>query len=107
MMIMRHKGENGHLQHAYTEDELKKCRVRLFNHILDIFQVVIPINKFYYDWKEHGVQNNPWMWKQKIIDSVKPRYDHDTRWQRMKVRKIKSTVNSNRSEGKMVTNEDF
>ena len=77
MMMMRHKGEIGHLQHLYISDELMNCCFRFFNNIFDIFKVVIPNNKFYYDWKEHGVENIPRKWRQIFLDSINKGYDHD------------------------------
>ena len=45
MMIICCKGEIEYLQHAYTEDDLKKFRIRLFNHIFIYFELVAP-NRF-------------------------------------------------------------
>ena len=56
MIMMRHKGEMVHLQRHCISDKLIECRLRFFNLINDIFKAIIPNNKFFYDWEEHGVQ---------------------------------------------------
>ena len=53
-----------------------KCCIRLFNQIFDIFKIVIANNKLYYDWKDHGVEDIPWKWRQIFLDSINKGYDH-------------------------------
>ena len=79
MMMMRHKGEMGHLHRHYTSDELMECRLRIFYLINDIFKVIIPNNKFFYDWEKHGVTNNYRKWTKIFLDSLLPGYNHDKR----------------------------
>ena len=77
--MMRHTGDTEHLQLHNTSDELIYYRLRLFNLIIDIFKIIIPNNKFFYDWEEHGVKQNPQKRRQIFLDSLLLEYDHDKR----------------------------
>ena len=40
--IMRCNGKKGVKKDLYTEDDLKKCRIRCFSYIFDVFRAICP-----------------------------------------------------------------
>ena len=103
VMMMRHKGDMGHLQRHYTSDNLTECCLRFFNLINDIFKAIIPNNKFFYAWEKYGVKNNPRKRRYVFLDSLLPGYGYDKRWELMR----KISVPITRPEGKLLSNEDY
>ena len=77
-MMIGSTGEIQQIQSSYTRDHLMQC-LRFFNIINDIFKVIVPQNKFYYNWEEHGVKNNPRRWRQIVAESIAQGYDHRKR----------------------------
>ena len=88
VMMIGSKGEIQQIQRAYPRNYLKQCCLRFFNLINDIFKVVVPQTRFYYNWEEHGVVNNLRRWRQIAVESIAQGYTHKKRRNLMKDVKI-------------------
>ena len=69
----------------------------------DILKLVIPNNKFFYDWERRRVENNPRKWRHIFFDSLLPGYVHDNRWEIMRTNKFPIAI----PEGKVLSNEGY
>ena len=56
-----------------------QCHLQFLNIINDIFKVVVPQTKFYYNCEEHGVVHNPRRWWQIVVEIIRQGYDHKKR----------------------------
>ena len=112
---MRCHGKQGFLEEKYTEEDLRKCRIRVFNLITDVFRVIFPINKLRYDFKRiSGTERDdfPQTWRNNYLLSGNVACDHKKRFNKATVddtlpnKKLKLDKSDN-DEGRRITDEDY